>query len=538
MNVKLKIALAQLNFTVGDISRNSKKIIRAIQYAKNKLHADLVVFPELALTGYPPEDLLLRPQFIADAENALKKIQKYSADIHVILGCPTKPKDTCFNSAICLYREKQLACYHKQKLPNYSVFDEKRYFSSGTKPVVLSIKGFQIALAICEDVWFEDVAKQAKKAGAECILAINASPFSDKKFARRKEQLEQRIKKINIPIFYLNLIGGQDELLFDGQSFVMDSRRRIVAQAKAFEEDWLTVEIDQNKKVIPKPLALPLSPMESLYRALVLGVKDYVQKNQFSHVFIGLSGGIDSALTLAIATDALGAKNVTAVIMPSPFTASMSVDDAISLSKALHVVYQIIPIHDIFETSLKTLHPVFSGLPEDITEENLQSRIRCNLLMALANKTNGLMLSTSNKSEIAVGYTTLYGDMSGAFCVLKDLYKTQVYALSNYRNQISAVIPQRIIDRPPSAELAFDQTDQDTLPPYEILDKILYRFVEGNQSAALISKTLHLPIALVRKVIAMVKRSEYKRHQAPPGPRLTERGFDKDWRYPIVDRYW
>jgi NAD+ synthase (glutamine-hydrolysing) len=535
----LRIVLAQLNFTVGDFGGNRDKIIAAIKEARDKMQADLIVFTELAITGYPPEDFLHRTGFYHNVEKSLEKIKQHAQGIDILVGYPEKTKDGIYNAAVWMRDKKIITNYRKQELPNYGVFDEDRYFKSDTQTTLVTIKGVQCAICICEDIWIPGPIIAAKKAGAQCIISLNASPYSMHKAEIRKHVFQNRTKETGLPIFFVNCNGGQDELIFDGDSQVVNGSGKPCAHAGYFQEKLLLVEailkngvLEIQKQIMP---SMP-SQLTNIYQALVMGVKDYVNKNNFPGVIIGLSGGIDSALTLAIAVDALGADKITTVMLPSQYTAKMSLEDAAEEAKILKVEHKIIPIKSIFDSFLKSLAVTFAGLKQDVTEENIQARIRGTILMALSNKTGNMVLTTGNKSEMAVGYSTLYGDMAGGFCVLKDVCKTLVYQLANYRNSVSQVIPQRVIDRPPSAELAPDQTDQDTLPAYDVLDKILELFVEQDLS-------IHEIIAqgfdenIVNKITRMVFLNEYKRRQAPPGPRITEKAFGRDRRYPITFKF-
>lgn len=528
----LKIALAQINMIVGDVDANAEKVVAFATRARDELKADLVVFPELTLAGYPPEDLLLRDSMIEWCERALFKVAQQVSGIDVVLGLPWKDAKGLRNAAFVLRDGHILARYFKQRLPNYLVFDEKRYFKRGRKSCVFDCKGVQIGLTICEDIWHEQPMARAKAAGAELVLNLNASPYHRQKQAERVEAIGYRVEENALPIVYVNAVGGQDELVFDGQSFVMNARKTRVFQAPAFAEDLSLV-----KWPLKKPGVIhDIKEVASVYQALVLGVRDYVAKNRFRGALLGLSGGIDSALTLAIAVDALGSDNVNAVMMPSRYTSRMSLDDAAKEARTLGVAYQIISIEPAFTTFLDMLAPAFAGMPADTTEENIQARSRGVILMALSNKTGRLLLTTGNKSEMAVGYATLYGDMAGGFAPLIDCVKTLVYALARYRNSLSPVIPERVITRPPSAELAKDQKDSDSLPDYAILDAILERFIELDQSLEQITDAGY-PREVVERVARMVLRNEYKRRQAPPGVRITRRGFGKDRRYPITSGY-
>lgn len=530
----MKIAIAQINCTVGDLAGNSAKIADYIQRAK-KQGADILLTPELGLCGYPPEDLLLRDGFYFACDEALRELAKQVHGITVIVGHPDKEGECCYNAASVLRDGEIVTTYHKHSLPNHSVFDEVRYFTSGTQPCLIEMDGIKFGIIICADIWHEHAADLAKEAGAEVLLVLNASPYHFNKQATRYETIRERIGDTGLAVVYANMVGGQDELVFDGASFVMDQKGALTHQFSAFDEVLGIVEITGGK-LISGTIANIDKDEGSIYRALCLGVRDYIQKNKFPGVLLGLSGGIDSALTLAVAVDALGADQVRAVMMPSPYTAQMSIDDSREMVKLLGVRYEELDIQPTFAALESTLSPLFKGLPQDTTEENLQARIRGTLLMALSNKTGSLVLTTGNKSEMTVGYATLYGDMAGGFAVLKDVSKTWVYRLSNYRNSKGRVIPERIITRPPSAELKPDQTDQDSLPPYDILDAIMAGYVEKNMSIGEIMAEGYAK-ADVMRVVKLIRIAEYKRRQAPVGIRITDRGFGKDWRYPITVRY-
>ncbi|HKK06071.1 MAG TPA: NAD+ synthase [Gammaproteobacteria bacterium] len=537
---RLRVAMAQINPLVGDIDGNVQRILEACTRARDALHADVVVFPELALSGYPPEDLLLRPGFHLAALHGLERIRKAVHGIDVIVGYPHHAVGGLYNAASLLRDGLVVASYHKQHLPNYSVFDEKRYFAAGTTPCVVDVKGVPVGLTICEDIWSPAPANQAAAAGARLIININASPFHIDKGRERETEVRERVQETGLPVIYVNQVGGQDELVFDGESFVMDADGVLTQRMVAFEEAMEVVELAVHearvRPLIEAVLSPPLSREQSAYQALVLGVRDYIDKNRFRGVVIGLSGGIDSALTLAIAVDAVGAERVEAVLMPSRYTADMSLEDAAAEAKTLGVEYSVISIELLFEAFLTALQDEFSGLPVDTTEENIQARCRGVVLMAISNKKRKIVLTTGNKSEMAVGYATLYGDMAGGFDVLKDVPKTLVYRLADYRNTVSPVIPQRVIDRPPSAELAADQCDSDSLPDYDILDPILEMYVEQDRDAEEIVAA-GFEREVVEQVIRLVDRNEYKRRQAPPGVRITRRAFGRDRRYPITSGY-
>ena len=535
---ELNISLAQINFLVGDVEGNAKLIIDAAIKARDEYEADIVVFSELSVTGYPLEDLLFRASLMRRVQRAVKNIQHNVKGVYILLGAPTQDGKTLFNSALLLYNSEVLAIYHKHQLPNYEVFDEKRYFGQGDVACVLEIKGVQIGITICEDIWFADPIKKSRGAGAELVININASPYQYNKNQQRIEVLQQRISEQRIPIVYVNQIGGQDELVFDGQSLCLTKEGEICLLGPAFKTGIFNVRYSKADQDLIKSdcMHADLSRHESIYQALVLGVKDYVHKNKFEKIVLGLSGGIDSALTLTIAVDALGSHNVHAVMMPFHYTSDISVEDARQLAHAMNVKLDEIPIEQSFEAITNSLAPIFGGMGADVTEENIQSRIRGVLLMAISNKMGSMLLTTGNKSEMSVGYATLYGDMAGGFAPLKDVSKTLVYELSNYRNSVEKVIPERIITRAPSAELAPDQVDEDSLPPYEILDPILEKFVE-------LDYTLEEIVAegfgeeVVRYVIRMVLRNEYKRRQSPPGVKITSRAYGKDRRYPITSGF-
>ncbi|MBK8745232.1 NAD+ synthase [Propionivibrio sp.] len=534
MPMTLKIAIAQINATVGDLAGNAARILDFAERAKAR-GADLLLTPELALCGYPPEDLLLREDFYAACAHELNALAAAVRGIAVLVGHPLSRNGCRYNAATLLIDGVAAATYCKQRLPNYEVFDEERYFESGDAPCVVNINGVRCGINICADVWEAGAADQAMESGAEVLLVLNASPYHIGKQERRAEVLRARIASTGLPVVYANLVGGQDELVFDGGSFAMDSHGVLCCQLPKFVEALDVVEFARGE---PQPgvIVADRAVEIEVYQALVLGVRDYLGKNGFPGAIIGLSGGIDSALTLCIAVDALGADKVRAVMMPSPYTAEISLADSREMIRRLGVRYDEIPIESAMQTFSTMLEQEFAGLPADTTEENLQARIRGMILMALSNKTGSLVLTTGNKSEMAVGYCTLYGDMAGGFAVIKDIAKTLVYRLSRWRNTVSAVIPERIITRAPSAELKPGQTDQDNLPPYEVLDAIIGAYMEEELSPREIIAR-GLAETDVRRVVRLLKISEYKRRQSPVGIRVTPRGFGKDWRYPITNRY-
>ncbi len=531
----LKIALAQINSLVGDINNNQAKIIKTAQQARDNDAADIIVFPELSITGYPPEDLLLRPDFIKQANQAVLAIAEKVKGIDVVLGFPELSEGDLYNTAVVLRDGKTLTHYRKNELPNFGVFDEKRYFKSANETGLFTVNGVTIALTICEDIWQKGLIQKNKQQGADLIITLNASPFYAGKIHLREEVVCQQAKEANIPLVYVNSIGGQDELIFDGASFVVNAEGDVVFRAEEFEEQVSVVTFENNIPI--KNTCAPLyNVISSEYKALVLGVKDYVYKNGFKGAILGLSGGIDSALVLAIAVDALGADQVEAVLMPSKYTQDMSNEDAILEADALKIKHHTIAIEPAVNAFAEMLSDVFAGTKKDTTEENIQARCRGVLLMAMSNKQGKLLLTTGNKSEMSVGYATLYGDMAGGFAPIKDVPKLLVYQLAEYRNTLSQVIPQRVITRPPSAELAPDQIDEDSLPPYSILDPILEMYVEQDKSATEIVSAGY-KLEDVNRAISLVDRNEYKRRQAPPGIRITPRAFGRDRRYPITSGY-
>ncbi|MFH1935011.1 MAG: NAD+ synthase [Pseudomonadota bacterium] len=572
----LRIAMAQINTTVGDLEGNTKKILQYIEQARN-LGVDLITFPELAITGYPPEDLLLMPQFVNENLDYLKEIIKATSGICVIVGFVDK-KDDLYNAAAIINNGTLAGVYHKIYLPNYGVFDENRYFQGGNEIPVFNLGETAIGLNICEDMWYPEgpTTTQTLKGGAELIVNISASPYHAEKGNSRKRMLATRAADNIVIVAFNNLVGGQDELIFDGGSMILDQKGDLLCQGKQFEEDFIVTDLNldavflqrihdprrrkekfapsdhednlkkielkmaktQKKPALPKRDIEDVSRLEEVYRALVLGVSDYVKKNGFKKVVLGLSGGIDSSLAAAIAVDALGRENVIGVAMPSPYTSSESQEDAENLASNFKIKFKSIPIVDAIKAYERMLSSEFQGLTPDVTEENLQARIRANILMALSNKFGWLVLTTGNKSESSVGYCTLYGDMAGGFGVIKDVPKTLVYELARYRNSIeeTEVIPRRVLIKPPSAELKPGQKDTDSLPPYSILDPILQAYVEEDKSLEEILG-MGFEEEIVKEVIRLVNRNEYKRRQSPPGIKITPRGLGKDRRLPISNKY-
>jgi NAD+ synthase (glutamine-hydrolysing) len=535
----VRIALAQINTRVGAVDANAKKVLEYAERARDEHRCDLVLFPELTLCGYPPEDLLLHHGLRSRVATAFAAVKDGVRGIAVYLGYPEYVGNAIYNSAALLKNGKVLANHRKVALPNYAVFDEKRWFQPGEGATVVDLDGHVLGLLVCEDVWLAAPCRAPAEAGAQAILVINGSPFHMAQQTVREQVLAARAKENSIPLIYLNMVGGQDELVFDGGSVVVDAAGDVKFRAPAFEEGLYVVELDRHgAKLVPRMTEIaPIPPLvERVYRALVLGTRDYVDKNGFRGIVLGLSGGIDSALTLTVAVDALGADRVHAVMMPSRFTAAMSREDAVEQARKLRVRLDVLPIEGMVGAVEETLKDVFRGRARDVTEENIQARCRGILLMAISNKLGEMLLTTGNKSEMAVGYATLYGDMAGGFAPLKDCSKTLVYALAAYRNGLDPAIPKRVIERAPSAELAPDQKDSDTLPPYEILDAILEAFIEHDNSVEQIVER-GFERATVVKVLNMMKRAEYKRRQAPPGVRVSNRAFGRDWRYPITSGY-
>ncbi|MEQ1801143.1 MAG: NAD+ synthase [Gammaproteobacteria bacterium] len=543
MTNTLRIALAQQNFLVGDVAGNTARIAELLGEVRRARSADLVMFPELAMCGYPPEDLLFHKGLRRQVAEGLARIAAETGEIAALVGYPEFVDNHIYNSVALLAGGRQVANYRKCCLPNYSVFDEERYFTPGSGPTVVEFRGVKLGLGICEDVWQPEPSARATAAGAELILAINGSPFEIGKQAQREQVLAARARETGVPVIYLNMVGGQDELVFDGGSCVVDREGRTVFRAPALEACVPVVTLRRTAaglggRVEPDVVGAGPLPddVASVYAALVTGVHDYVRKNGFPGVVLGLSGGIDSALTLAIAVDAIGPKAVQAVMMPYRYTAAISQEDAAAQARHMGVDYQVLPIEGLVEAARTTLAELFAGLPEDTTEENLQSRARGILLMAISNKTGRMVLATGNKSEMAVGYATLYGDMAGGFAPIKDCTKTLVYQLARYRNSVSPVIPERVITRPPSAELRADQKDSDSLPPYDVLDPILDALILENRSVEEIAAR-GFEKTVAARVLEMVRKAEYKRRQAPPGVRISSRAFGRDWRYPITSGY-
>ena len=537
---KISIGIVQENPIVGDIEGNLQLAINAIDKLSKQSSPDIFLFTEMFITGYPPEDLILRDDLLDASYEAVEKLCEVKPESFIVIGYPKKEGDSIFNCAGVLRNKSVITEYKKQELPNYEVFDEKRYFQSGKGPGIFEVNGLRVGLSVCEDIWHENVIKQLHEKKTDLILNINASPFHLDKIKERKVLISGHAINYSLPIVYANQVGGQDELVFDGTSMAMDGEGQQILQLEKFKEDYKIVNFtsDQEGKLSSeKREEIPEDKeLEEVYKALVLGAKDYIQKNNFPGVLIGSSGGIDSALTAAIAADAIGPEKVRTFMLPFKFTSDMSVEDSEKLAVNLGIKHSVIPIGEIYESFADSLEDEFSGLEPDITEENLQSRCRGVILMALSNKSGELVLTTGNKSETAVGYSTLYGDTAGGFGVLKDVPKTLVYELSRYRNTISHVIPDRIIDRPPSAELAPDQQDSDSLPDYAILDKIIELYVEQDKSKVEIEES-GIDKSMVDRVIRLIDLSEYKRRQAPLGVKITSRGFGKDRRYPITNKF-
>jgi NAD+ synthase (glutamine-hydrolysing) len=539
MDRTVKIALAQIDLAVGDVAGNSRKIIDYANRARAEFGADLVVFPELSVCGYPPEDLLFHVGLRYMVENAIADIRSKIAGIAVLIGFPEYDSDQIYNSCAVFRDGEVLAHYRKQCLPNYSVFDEKRYFTSGKEPSILTINGVRIGLNICEDVWRSEPMAKNRSAGAECVISINGSPYEVASQANRESQLRDRVAEVQLPVIYLNMVGGQDELVFDGGSFAMTAAGEVCFRAPSFDEGLYEVVLRGKASGVVIDAGVcedPLDTQASVYKALVTGTRDYISKHNFPGVILGLSGGIDSALVATIACDAIGADRVRAVMMPFRYTSNMSQEDAAKQAANLGIRYDVIPIETLYEATIAQLEPVLGDRKADTTEENIQARCRGLLLMAISNKTGRMLLTTGNKSEMAVGYATLYGDMAGGFAPIKDCTKTMVYRLAKFRNSIGEVIPERVITREPSAELRPEQKDSDSLPDYSVLDPILEAFIEEDLSVAEIAERGFDRDTVIR-ILEMVKRNEYKRRQAPPGIRISGRAFGRDWRYPITSGY-
>ena len=567
----LRIALAQMNPTVGDLGGNTERILRQLAQAES-LGADVVAFPELAITGYPPEDLLLKRQFLDEADRHLEQIVAASGETMVVVGTPHREGGSLFNAAAVAHQGRLVTMYHKMFLPNYGVFDEVRYFARGTECPVITHRGVRLGVCICEDIWFETgTCSVQRAAGAEAIININGSPYYRGRGAERAAMLSERARVNQVALAYCNMVGGQDELVFDGQSYVFDHKGELIARGPQFEEALLIADIDADviatergaapavegldevgsatfysvsdsigeaNPVVEPSMHPELDPLAEVYAALVLGTRDYVDKVGFKGAVIGLSGGIDSALTTAIAVDALGADRVTTFFMPSQYTADQSQEDSVKLVENLGVRMETIPIKPVYDAYLAALEPVLEGREPDVTEENIQARVRGNLLMAASNKFGWIVLTTGNKSEMATGYSTLYGDLAGGFAVIKDVPKMLVRELSAHLSVLRGreIIPQSIIDRPPTAELRPDQKDEDSLPPYEVLDPVIEAYVEQHSSTADMLASGMAP-AVIEQTLRLVDRSEYKRRQAPPGVKITPRAFGRDWRLPIVNRF-
>jgi len=533
-----RLILAQCNFCVGDIIGNTEKIVTVAKRALGEFKADAVVFPELAITGYPPEDLLFRPGLHRGVAASLKKIADAVRDINIFVGYPEIDGDSIYNSCAVFYGGNLISNYRKQALPNYAVFDEKRYFKPGAQSTIVEIAGIKVGVNICEDIWSPESAIQAKDAGAEMLCNINASPFHIDKQTERLEAVGAAVNASGLPIAYVNTVGGQDELIFDGGSFVIDTSGTVSAQAGLFKEDLVPIDVFKSSEGITvRGPQLKLADTEqTIYEALVLGVKDYIEKNRFRGCVIGLSGGIDSALTLTIAVDALGSDHVVAISMPSKYTADMSIEDARSETQALGCDFHIVPIDEPVSAFTKTLGKLLGPSGQGVTAENIQARSRGVILMAVSNTTGHIVLATGNKSEMAVGYATLYGDMAGGFAPLKDIPKTMVYRLAKWRNRQGHAIPNRVLDRAPTAELAPAQKDSDSLPPYDVLDPILEHYIEADMSPREIVEQGY-DLESVNRVTSMVDRNEYKRRQAASGIRITKRAFGRDRRFPITSRY-
>jgi NAD+ synthase (glutamine-hydrolysing) len=539
MSDSVRVALAQVDLVVGDVAGNIARIIELACKARDTDRADIVVFPELAVCGYPPEDLLFHSGLRHAVEAGFDEIRDEVTGIAVLIGFPEYDDGHIYNACAVLQDGKVLAHYRKQLLPNYAVFDEERYFTSGRDAAVLNVNGIRLGLNICEDVWGPGPMGASRAAGAECMLVINGSPFDKRSQDNRENEVRKRVEETGLPVVYVNHVGGQDELVFDGGSFVMDASGEIAYRAPSFEEDLHTVVLEGSPSGVTPArdrIARSDDDVARIYRALVLGTRDYVLNHGFPGVVIGLSGGVDSALVLAVACDALGADKVRAVQMPFRYTSTMSQEDSARQAEIFGIQYDVIPIEPMYEATMRQLEPALGVTEPDATEENIQARCRGLLLMAISNKTGRMLLTTGNKSEMAVGYATLYGDMAGGFAPIKDCSKSLVYELARYRNTLGDAIPERVISRPPSAELRPDQKDSDSLPDYDVLDPILEAFIEKDLSVAEITER-GFDRDVVIRVLEMVKRNEYKRRQAPPGVRISSRAFGRDWRYPITSGY-
>ena len=555
----LRLVLVQLNVTVGDLAGNERLIEQGIRRAQ-AWRADVMLVPELAVPGYPPEDLLLKPQFVEANRQVVRRLAPATRGIVALVGYAERdPQGRLANAAAILADGRHVATYRKQHLPNYGVFDEQRYFSPGTEPMLLDVGGVRLGVTICEDLWMEHPCQVLARAGAQLVVNLSASPYHAGKLAARQTLFARRARRNRLAVAHCNLVGGQDELVFDGASLILDARGRLLTHATQFQEDMLVLDLHPaqlgparprpagavltrpvvTRSSLPPPRRRTLEPLEEIYEALLLGVRDYVRKNGFSTVVLGLSGGVDSALTACLATDALGPAHVMGLVMPSRFSSPKTQEDAKRIGRDLGIEVQELSIEPVFQASLETLKPFFGDRAPDVTEQNLQARIRGNLLMAFSNKFGWLVLTTGNKSEMATGYTTLYGDMAGGFAVIKDVPKTLVYELARYRNRRGpgTPIPVSVLTRAPTAELAPHQTDQDTLPPYHVLDRILKAYVEEDRSLREILASQRVDRATARRVLRMVDRAEYKRRQGPPGVKITPRAFGKDRRMPLTNRY-
>ena len=539
MGDRITVALAQLDLVVGDVDGNTAKILDYCTRARDEMQADLVVFPELSVSGYPPEDLLFHAGLQRRVANAMEKIRSTVREIAVLVGYPEYEDDRIYNSVVVFKDGNPLAQYRKHLLPNYRVFDEERYFAAGRDPAVFSVNGIRLGITICEDIWKSAPVAACRAAGAEVIIATNGSPYEIDSQEHRETVARQRVSEVGIPLVYLNMVGGQDELVFDGGSFTMDRDGAICFRAQPFEERLYRIELQADGagvSPVQGEIVAQFDEERSVYEALVCGTRDYVEKNGFPGVILGLSGGVDSALVATLAVDALGADRVRAVMMPFRYTSNMSQEDAAKQAALLGIQYDVIPIEPMYEATVAQLEQIFEGREEDVTEENIQARCRGLLLMSISNKTGRMLVTTGNKSEMAVGYATLYGDMAGGFAPIKDCSKSLVYRLAQYRNTRGEVIPERVITRPPSAELRPNQQDSDSLPEYDVLDPILEAFIEKDLSVQEIVER-GFDREVVVRILEMVKQNEYKRRQAPPGIRISSRAFGRDWRYPITSKY-